>query len=304
VVQPGDTLFRIAFSNQVTVDELVAWNGIADRNLIKVGQVLKVSDASATAATSSVPTTTASTSSATSTSQASAPESTPAAIVDNQSGVVSQGIGESPESSQLLVTDVPAQSETAPSTANIAPSQNSESSGASTASVNSEAASPTSPTLPDEATQPAPDNAVVVSTPGVTAPNNATAPSSARGIWAWPARGKLISTFVAGDQTRSGLRVSGNEGDAVFAAADGEVIFSGTGITGYGELIVVQHSGGMLSAYGHNRTRKVKEGDKVKRGQVISEMGRDLTGRNGLHFEIRQNGKPVDPLKYLPSDRG
>jgi lipoprotein NlpD len=112
--------------------------------------------------------------------------------------------------------------------------------------------------------------------------------------------GRLAGTFVAGDATRSGIDITGTEGQAVYAAADGEVLFSGTGIIGYGELIVIQHPNGLLSAYGHSRRRLVNENAKIKRGQQIAEMGRDASGRQMLHFEVRKAGKPVDPLAYLP----
>ena len=84
------------------------------------------------------------------------------------------------------------------------------------------------------------------------------------------------------------------------AAADGEVVYSGNGLLGYGELIIVKHNASFLSAYGHNRKRLVQEGDKVKAGQQIAEMGSSASSREELHFEIRKNGKPVNPLDYLP----
>jgi lipoprotein NlpD len=89
-------------------------------------------------------------------------------------------------------------------------------------------------------------------------------------------------------------------GDVVFAAKSGEVVYSGRGITGYGELIVIKHDDSTLSAYGHNRARLVKEGQRVTQGQQIAEMGKDASGRALLHFEVRRNGKPVDPLSVLP----
>ena len=92
-------------------------------------------------------------------------------------------------------------------------------------------------------------------------------------IWHWPSSGKLIGTFVAGDQTRQGIDIAGKAGDPVLAAADGEVVYSGNGLLGYGELIIVKHNASFLSAYGHNRKRLVQEGDRVKAGQQIAEMG-------------------------------
>jgi lipoprotein NlpD len=119
--------------------------------------------------------------------------------------------------------------------------------------------------------------------------------------WRWPGKGSLIGTFVAGDQTRQGIDIAGNAGDQVLAAADGEVVYSGNGLLGYGELIIVKHNANFLSAYGHNRKRLVQEGDKVKGGQQIAEMGSSASARDELHFEIRKNGKPVNPIDYLPA---
>ena len=137
-------------------------------------------------------------------------------------------------------------------------------------------------------------------TTAVTAPGPVTPVLNSGGVsWRWPASGKVVGTFVAGDQTRQGVDIAGSAGANVAAAADGTVVYSGNGLLGYGELVIVKHSTSFLSAYGHNRKRLVKEGDTVKAGQVIAEMGG--SNREMLHFEIRRNGKPVNPLEYLPA---
>ena len=118
--------------------------------------------------------------------------------------------------------------------------------------------------------------------------------------WRWPAAGPVVVTYVAGDQTRQGIDIAGKAGDPVRAAADGTVVYSGNGLIGYGELIIVKHSPAFLSAYGHNRKRLVKEGDRVTAGQEIAEMGSSSANRDSLHFEIRKNGKPANPTDYLP----
>ncbi|MCI4568832.1 peptidoglycan DD-metalloendopeptidase family protein [Lysobacter sp. CFH 32150] len=118
--------------------------------------------------------------------------------------------------------------------------------------------------------------------------------------WRWPADGELIARYVAGEPTKQGIDVAGNSGAPVRAAADGVVVYSGSGLVGYGELIIVKHNDAWLSAYGHNRARLVNEGQLVKAGQQIAELGRTGAAREMLHFEIRYNGKPVDPLQYLP----
>jgi lipoprotein NlpD len=118
--------------------------------------------------------------------------------------------------------------------------------------------------------------------------------------WQWPTRGAIVGRYVQGDQTRQGIDIAGQSGQRVDAAADGIVVYSGAGLVGFGELVIVKHSDEWLSAYAHNRRRLVAEGTKVRAGDAIAEMGRSGAIRDMLHFEIRRNGKPVDPLQYLP----
>ncbi len=116
--------------------------------------------------------------------------------------------------------------------------------------------------------------------------------------WQWPTLGKVVEPF---SETRNkGIDIGGVEGDPVVAAGDGEVVYSGNGLRGYGNLIIIKHSDDFISAYGHNRSILVKQGQGVKRGQRIAELGRSDATQAKLHFEIRQRGKPVDPLKFLP----
>ena len=117
--------------------------------------------------------------------------------------------------------------------------------------------------------------------------------------WMWPARGKVISTF--NDSTQKGIAIAGKLGQPVLASAPGRVIFSGTGIRGFGKLIVIKHNNTYLSVYAHNSERNVKEGQTVSRGQKIAEMGSTDADQVKLHFEIRRFGKPIDPLKLLPA---
>jgi lipoprotein NlpD len=118
--------------------------------------------------------------------------------------------------------------------------------------------------------------------------------------WRWPADGQIVGSYAAGQPTRQGIDIAGKAGQPVRAAADGVVVYSGAGLVGYGELIIVKHDEQWLSAYGHNRARLVNEGARVNAGQQIAEMGRTGAARDMLHFEIRYNGKPVDPQSYLP----
>ena len=118
--------------------------------------------------------------------------------------------------------------------------------------------------------------------------------------WRWPADGALIKGFRKGDAI-PGIEIAGKAGDPVRAAADGVVVYSGNGLVGYGELVIIKHSDSFLSAYGHNRKRLVKEGQRVSAGQKVAEMGSTGTTRNELQFQIRKDGNPVDPMDYLPA---
>ena len=125
-------------------------------------------------------------------------------------------------------------------------------------------------------------------------------PATSKLAWRWPAEGSVVATYAGGDPTRQGIDIAGKAGQPVRAAADGVVVYSGSGLVGYGELVIVKHDDQWLSAYGHNRARLVNEGQLVKAGQQIAEMGRSGASRDMLHFEIRYNGKPVNPQQYLP----
>ena len=119
--------------------------------------------------------------------------------------------------------------------------------------------------------------------------------------WAWPARGAVIGKFSSNGSLNKGIDIAGELGQPVLAAQDGTVVYAGSGLRGYGELVIIKHSDIYVSAYGHNRSLLVREGQKVKAGQVIADMGSTGADRVKLHFEIRRQGKPVDPLQYLPS---
>ncbi|WP_297833799.1 peptidoglycan DD-metalloendopeptidase family protein [Thermomonas sp.] len=143
------------------------------------------------------------------------------------------------------------------------------------------------------------------SAPAPRAPSVATTgapavPTAGAPTWRWPTDGNVLTGFAAGDPTRQGVDIAGREGQPVRAAADGVVVYSGSGLVGYGELVIVKHNEQWLTAYGHNRARLVNEGTRVKAGDQIAEMGHSGAARDMLHFEIRYDGKPVDPQVYLP----
>ncbi|MDE1888330.1 MAG: peptidoglycan DD-metalloendopeptidase family protein [Gammaproteobacteria bacterium] len=145
------------------------------------------------------------------------------------------------------------------------------------------------------------------------APTRPAAPSSATAAatdfappagplnWVWPTSGAVVRLFHAGDPLSKGIDISGAQGQPVYAAAPGKVVYSGSGITGYGKLIIIKNSEQVLSAYADNNSMLVREGDAVQSGERIATMGLDRNGHPLLHFEIRYNGKPVNPLAYLPS---
>ncbi|MCL5668562.1 MAG: peptidoglycan DD-metalloendopeptidase family protein [Gammaproteobacteria bacterium] len=130
------------------------------------------------------------------------------------------------------------------------------------------------------------------------APDDKEGDTPARLInWRWPAQGKLVENF---GPRNKGINIAGEEGQAIQATAPGRVVYSGSGLVGLGQLLIIKHDNAFLSAYAHNKTLLVKEGDQVNAGQRIAEMGRTGAERVMLHFEIRKDGKPVDPLQYLP----
>ncbi|WP_037007172.1 peptidoglycan DD-metalloendopeptidase family protein [Pseudomonas asplenii] len=138
-------------------------------------------------------------------------------------------------------------------------------------------------------------------TPAPTVAATATPPAGpAPKGWAWPANGILIGKFASNGSLNKGIDIAGDLGQPVLAASDGSVVYAGSGLRGYGELVIIKHSDTYVSAYGHNRRLLVREGQQVKVGQTIAEMGSTGTDRVKLHFEIRRQGKPVDPLQFLP----
>lgn len=137
-------------------------------------------------------------------------------------------------------------------------------------------------------------------TPPTTAPTTPTpAPVNTSGIdWLWPASGKIVSGF--NEALNKGVDIEGNLGDPVVAAADGVVVYSGSGLRGYGNLLIVRHDSTYLSAYAHNSRLLAKEGQNVRRGEKIAELGQSDAPSPRLHFEIRRGGTPEDPMRYLP----
>jgi lipoprotein NlpD len=169
---------------------------------------------------------------------------------------------------------------------------------------------PNAPVVPGQVLRVAPPVAGVVTTP-VAPPAVGVAPGQGQGQsfagtapihFTWPARGSVVVRFEAGKS--KGIVIAGSPGEAVTAAADGRVVYVGTGIPEYGPLIVIKHNDNLVSAYGHAGKLLVNEGDAVRAGQQIAEMATDANGRGTIEFEIRRDGTPVDPLNYLPRAGG
>jgi len=307
VVKRGDTLFQIALDTGLDYRELAAWNNIDNVNLIRVGQVLRL-----TAPGTPTPAVVASTGVVT------APLRTAPPVVELRPGAPSATSATAPSAAMP-----PATASTAAGVA-AAPSRNTE-----TLKVGPKAfKEPYSEQALSDAARPPPSAGVSVpepvlasaaptlATPSVGTSASTPAPAAiappkaeaqpATGDedddkldWVWPAKGKVVGTFSETANLK-GIDIAGAAGQPVLASAAGTVVYAGTGLRGYGKLIIVKHNKTYLSAYAHNREILVKEGEKVTRGQKIAEMGNTDASEVKLHFEIRRMGKPMDPARYLP----
>lgn len=154
------------------------------------------------------------------------------------------------------------------------------------------------PAVPAPSAKPA--ASIAKTSPSVSSPVQAPTKSGSLS-WGWPANGKLLQRFSSEGVGSKGLDISGNRGDPVKAAADGVVVYAGEGLVGYGKLMIVRHNDDFISAYAHNDRLISAEGQRVKQGQTIAELGSTGADRDKLHFEIRYKGKPIDPLTQLPA---
>ncbi|HHQ4479513.1 TPA: peptidoglycan DD-metalloendopeptidase family protein, partial [Aeromonas veronii] len=124
--------------------------------------------------------------------------------------------------------------------------------------------------------------------------------SQSRLAWHWPAKGRIVEGFSVAEQGNKGIDIAGQKGQPVYAASSGKVVYAGSALRGYGKLIILKHDDDYLSAYAHNDELRVKEGDSVKGGSVIANMGSTDAPDVRLHFEIRYRGKSINPMSYLP----
>ncbi|MEO9135061.1 MAG: peptidoglycan DD-metalloendopeptidase family protein [Casimicrobiaceae bacterium] len=322
-VKRGDTLHQIALDGGLDYRDLAAWNSIADINRIFPGQVLRLTAPGQSApvpqqdATGGVTTT---------------PLRAPPAIVESKPlGVAPATIAATPSAASAAPASASAGAsnlKTSPKAVkepyseqevrelNLAASSGPAPPGAlalpAPGGVRTDAKSeprspgaraapaPTSPVPPGSA--PTSATAAPAATPATATPSTpapATAGDADQLDWAWPARGKVIAGF-SDTANLKGIDIAGTAGEAVRASAPGRVVYAGSGLRGYGKLIIIKHNATYLSAYAHNREILVKEGQQVTRGQKIAEMGNTDADQVKLHFEIRRHGKPMDPTKYLP----
>jgi lipoprotein NlpD len=268
IVKPGDTLIRIALDHGQNYRDIAAWSGLENANLIEVGQELRVRPPESGAVSRPV------SSSGVEVRPVAAAGSAPAAVS-------SDGVRREPKGGKVAYSEqawAQAQKPEAPVVlAKVDPKPE--------AKPETKAETKPEPVKPEAKEE-----------------KKAEPAKAANGDdkidWAWPASGKIIAGF--NETSSKGVDLSGKPGDPVLAAASGRVVYAGTGLRGYGKLVIVKHDNSYLSAYAHNQNLLVKEGQAVSRGQKIAELGDTDSDRPKLHFEIRRQGKPVDPGKYLP----
>ncbi len=271
IVSKGETLYGIALEYGQDWRDLVAWNKLDNPNLIRIGQELRVSP----------------------------PEGT----VETRPVLGAGAVESRPLDAPVAPAQQPAQA-APPDAANSAQLKREPRGGVEAYSEAALARLKGAPvaTAPATATPPAPaPTATAAPAPTVPAAGAPDATRSEEGLdWSWPAQGRIIGRF--GEGSNKGVDVGGKTGDPVLAAAGGRVVYAGEAMRGYGKLVIIKHDNTYLSAYAHNSRILVQERDSVKRGQKIAELGDTDTeaGKPRLHFEIRRQGKPVDPLKYLP----
>ena len=257
-VQKGDTLYAIAFANNLDFQELARWNNLESVDIIRVGQVLRLTSPDSIAAAAS-------------------------------KGVEIQPLKIDARPQAQALSEAPLVRE--PQGVLLPYSE------ANWALANAPPAPRPAPVPPPLVVQPAPVVPPVLAVPpnpAVVTPGPTTVES-----WIWPANGALKGRF--GEAGGKGIDIVGERNSPILAAAPGRVVYSGAGLRGYGRLVIIKHPGEYLSAYAHNQDVLVKEGDTVNAGQKIALMGDSDADRVKLHFEIRQYGRPLDPLKYLPT---
>lgn len=271
VVKRGDTLYQIALDHGLDYRELAAWNNIENVNVIHVGQALLLGPPAGSGAVATAPLLTAPPVSP------SSGEARPPSVLPIPSGRPNTATFKT----EPKAVKLPYSEQILAQLQHLAP------------------------TVSEARAAPAP----ALSGPPLAAPAPALTPRPDSGHvpeidnddlgWIWPASGKIVAGFSESANLK-GIDIAGKSGQPIVASAAGKVVYAGTGLRGYGKLIIVKHNGTFLSAYAHNKEIQVKEGQQVAKGQKIAEMGDTDADQVMLHFEIRRLGKPVDPAKLLP----
>jgi lipoprotein NlpD len=326
-VKRGDTLHQIALDTGLDYRELAAWNNIENVNVIRVGQVLRLTPPGEPAPVAQDAVAAGSSGVVTMPLRGASP------VVESGSGAAAAGGASSaPGASTAPAVSSSASAGTSRSATSAAatPSTTSRSSDASLKTAPKAIKEPYSDQAVRELTLaatavPAPTEKLAMAQPGgvrsepapaprtdakadsgsaaAPAPSVSPPPATAGDPdhldWAWPTKGKVIAGY-SDTANLKGIDIAGTAGQAIYASAPGRVVYAGNGLRGYGKLIIIKHNATYLSAYAHNREILVKEGQQVTRGQKIAEMGNTDADQVKLHFEIRRQGKPMDPSKYLP----
>ncbi|MBI3716610.1 MAG: peptidoglycan DD-metalloendopeptidase family protein [Betaproteobacteria bacterium] len=250
VIAKGETLIAIALQYGLDYRELAAWNNIENPNVIKLGEVLRITAPEAISTTGGLP-------------KPGEPVATPLTVSPMPT----------PAGTPLANTE---KYKVDPKTAKVPYTD------AAYAKLSAEAAAAGTAAAASASTAAAPAGAAASGDPD----------------WAWPVKGKLLAMFT---ESSKGIDISGTRNTPVLAAAGGKVIYNQSGLRGYGRLVIIKHNDNWLSAYAHNEKVLVIEGQAVKKGEKIAEMGSSDSDVVKLHFEIRRQGKPVDPMKFLPA---
>jgi len=277
IVQKGDTLYSISLNHGIDAKKLAEWNNIADPKTLKPGQRISLSAPVAGTATDSQPVLYALPQRPIETTLE--PNEQPFLTLPSESGSKAGDAGKNLKNSPKAVK-LPFSEQ------NVARLKNSPD---STLGVSAPPAAQAAEIAKQSRIETAPQ-------PESQQSDKASDRSVAQ--WIWPTTGTVMSSF---SKNSKGVKISGQAGQPVVASAAGEVVYSGHGLRGYGNLIIIKHNNTFLSAYAHNSKLLVKEGEAVSKGQKIAEMGNTDTDTIQLHFEIRKHGKPVDPMEYLPS---
>ena len=286
-VRAGDTLFGIAFSYGLDQRSLAAWNNITEPYTIYPDQVLRLTEPSQGSADSGEVRIYKAAAPQTTTTRTYTTRDTPV------TGAHQKPVPPAPSNRPSATPTDSASTRSSPSESTSIGATHTPAAQTPSANTQKPVPAATSPDKPPATSAASPTTAAGRS----VVPQSHADPSS----WMWPTSGPVLRGFVAGDPARNGVDIAGKEGQEIRATAAGTVAYSGNGLIGYGELIIIKHSDNMLSAYAHNKTRLVEEGQQLAAGEKIAEMGRNDRNEQILHFEIRVRGKPVNPLTYLPS---